>query len=267
MGQKKEDLVLDVFTPNKTISKSALRILVGTQLAFFLVVWALSPFVFLPKPIEVVHAFGFLWTQEGLGGELITSFSLNLEALCIGTIVSLALAYLSVLPFFRPVVAFIGKLRFLSLAGLSFFFTIMASNGHELKVSLLTFSIAVFLVTSMADVIASVPKEQFDLARTLRMNEWRTTVEVVILGRFDQALVAIRSCAAMGWMLMSMVESISREGGGVGALLIDQNKHFHLDAVFAIQIAILSLGLLQDYAIGLIRNVVCPYASLTLERK
>ena len=50
-------------------------------------------------------------------------------------------------------------------------------------------------------------------------------------------------------------------------MLLNQNKHFHLSAVFAIQLTILLLGLVQDYGIGLLRKVFCPYADLTLERK
>ena len=64
-----------------------------------------------------------------------------------------------------------------------------------------------------------------------------------------------------------MVESISRSEGGVGAMLLNQNKHFHLAEVFAIQILILVLGMAQDYGIGVFKRIVCPYASLTLERQ
>ena len=67
--------------------------------------------------------------------------------------------------------------------------------------------------------------------------------------------------------MLTMVEGISRSEGGVGAMLLNQNKHFHLSAVFAIQLSILLLGLVQDYGIGLLRTIFCPYASLTLERK
>jgi NitT/TauT family transport system permease protein len=83
----------------------------------------------------------------------------------------------------------------------------------------------------------------------------------------DKAFDVLRQNAAMSWMMLSLVESLSREGGGIGTLLLDQNKHFHLDAVFAIQITILLLGLLQDWAIGAMRQIVCPYADLMLERK
>jgi len=58
-----------------------------------------------------------------------------------------------------------------------------------------------------------------------------------------------------------------RSEGGVGTVLLDQNHHFRLAAVFAIQLTILLLGLIQDYGIGLAKNLLCPYAALTLERK
>lgn len=255
-----------VFAPNKIVSGSAVRLLVGVQVAALLLLWVFSPFTFLPTPAETWAAFTSLWMQ-GLGGELITSFLLNVEAIAIATGVSLLLAYATVLPFFRPVVTFLSKLRFLSLVGLTFFFTLMASSGHGLKLYLLVFSISVFFVTSMADVLDSIPKSQFDLARTLRMGEWRVVWEVVILGQFDKVFDVLRQNAAIGWMMLTMVEGMSRSEGGIGAMLLNQNKHFHLAAVFAIQITILLLGLAQDYAIGMIRRTLCPYADLTVEKK
>ena len=43
--------------------------------------WWLSPLEVLPNPAEVVTALRGLWFEQGLGRELITSFTLNLEAL------------------------------------------------------------------------------------------------------------------------------------------------------------------------------------------
>ena len=259
--------LLALFSPNRAVDKNTAKLLIGCQFAALLIVWILARTVFLPKPSEILAAFSFLWKEEGLGGELITSFFLNVEALVFATLISLLLAYATVMPFFRPVVAVLSKLRFLSLAGLSFFFTLLATNGHQLKLSLLVFSVSVFFVTGMADVIEAAPRESFDLARTLGMNEWRTVYEVIILGQADKAFTVLRQNAAIGWMMLSMVEGISREGGGIGTLLLNQNKHFHLDAVFAIQLTILILGLGQDYAIGAFRRMICPYADLALERK
>jgi len=50
-------------------------------------------------------------------------------------------------------------------------------------------------------------------------------------------------------------------------MLLNQNKHFHLAEVFAIQILILVLGMMQDYGIGVFKRIVCPYSALTLERQ
>jgi NitT/TauT family transport system permease protein len=259
--------VIGAFSPNRIISRGALRFIIGFQIAVLLLVWATSTYVFLPKPLDVWRAFVDLWNNEGLGQELIVSFLLNVQAMAWATVISLGLAYLTVVPVFQPIAHAVSKGRFLGMVGLTFFFTIIFASGHRLKVSLLVFGVAVFFVTSMIDVVAQVPKEKFDLARTLRMGEWRVVWEVIVLGRADAAFDAMRQNAAMGWMMLTMVEGISRSEGGIGALLLNQNKHFRLEAVFAIQIAILLIGLFQDYALGLAKKFLFPYADLQLEKR
>ena len=261
------DKLLGTFAPNRVISPNALRIIIVFQVAVLLLVWATSSYPFLPKPAAVWDAFIDLWSHEGLGGELITSFLLNAQAMAVATLISLGLAYLTVVPFFRPIVTALSKGRFLGMVGLTFFFTLMFTTGHRLKVSLLVFGVGVFFTTSMIDVVTQVPKSKFDLARTLRMGEWRVVWEVIVLGRADAAFDMLRQNAAMGWMMLTMVEGISRSEGGIGAMLLNQNKHFRLEAVFAIQICILIIGLFQDYAIGLAKRFICPYADLQLERR
>lgn len=255
------------FLPNRVISRTAWQLMVGIQIALALLIWIRSPFPVLPRPDEVALALRDLWMEQGLGPELWTSFTSNLEALIITTVLSLGLSYLTVLPFARPVVAALSKGRFLGLTGLTFVFTLVFGGGHPLKISLLVFGMTVFFVTSMAAVVEEIPRDKFDYARTLRLSEWRVVWEVVILGTADKAFEVLRQNAAMGWMMLTMVESISRSEGGIGAMLLNQNKHFHLAEVFAIQGLILIVGMLQDYGIGVLKRVVCPYASLTLERR
>jgi NitT/TauT family transport system permease protein len=255
------------YTPNKSTKMSTVKMIVAVQVAIFFVIWAFSPFVLVPSIGDTWTAFCEQWNQ-GLPGELLVSFTANLEAIGFACLISLGLAYLTVLAGFRPIVTFLSKLRFLSMIGLSFFFTVATKSAHQLKLSLLVFSISVFFVTGMADVIESIPKEQYDLARTLRMGPWRTVWEVVVLGQIDKAFDVLRQNAAIGWMMLTMIESMVRSEGGVGAMLTTANKHFYLNAVFAIQITILLLGLFQDYMIGLAKNkLFCPYATLGSERK
>ncbi|HKC14228.1 MAG TPA: nitrate ABC transporter permease [Vicinamibacteria bacterium] len=255
------------FAPNRALSAGALRLIIAVQVGVALAVWWSSPSPILPSPGEVARALGQLWFQEGLGRELGTSLTVNLEALALTLVISLGLSYLTVVPFFRPLAAAASKGRFLGLIGLTFAFTLTLGGGRPLKVALLVFGMTVFFVTSMADVVAAIPKENFDHARTLRMGEWRTVWEVVVLGTADKAMEALRQNAAIGWMMLTMVEGISRSEGGIGAMLLNQNKHFRLAEVFAIQLLILLVGVLQDYGIGVLRRVLFPYADLRLERQ
>ena len=120
--------------------------------------------------------------------------------------------------------------------------------------------------TSTAPVVMIVEDEY--LIRVMISDELRDAgFHVVECCTADEAIEVLRQNAAMGWMMLTMVESISRSEGGVGAMLLNQNKHFHLAEVFAIQILILVLGMTQDYGIGVFKRIVCPYSSLTLERQ
>ena len=258
---------LNVFRPNRVVSPLVMRLIAGVEIGIALLVWLASPFKVLPRPDEVLSALQKLWMTQGLGQELATSLGLNVESLAWSSLISLGLAYSTVLPFMRPIVAAIARGRFLSMVGFTFVFTLIWGGGHPLKTSLLVFGISVFYVTSMAGVIAAIPKAEFDHARTLRMSEWRVVWEVVILGTADKAFEVLRQNAAIGWMLLTLVEGIVRSEGGVGAMLLNQSKYVLLAEVFAIQIVILIVGLLQDFFIGLARRAVCPYADLTLERR
>lgn len=258
---------LEAFQPNKAIGAQTMRVLIAVQIALALLIWWLSPWAVLPKPPEVFSALGRLWSEQGLGQELLTSVGMNLQALLMTAILSLGLSYLTVLPAIRPIVAAISKGRFLGLIGLTFVFTLMVGGGRPLKLALLVFGMTVFFITSMASVVEEIPKSAFDHARTLRMSEWRAVWDVVILGTMDKAIEVFRQNAAIGWTMLTMVEGISRSEGGVGAMLLNQNKHFHLAEVFAIQILILLVGLGQDYLIGVAKRLLCPWAELTLERK
>lgn len=257
----------DAFSPNRILSPVSMQIIIGAQILILLALWFSSPYAVLPKPGEVVAELGKLWTKQGLGQELIRSFELNIKALLMSAVISIGLSYLTVLPFFRPIITVLSKGRFLSLVGFSVFFTLVLGGGEVLKLSLLVFSMTVFFLTSMASVVAEIPKETFDYARTLRMRPWRIVWEVVILGTAAEAFEAMRQNAAIGWMMLTMVEGIVRSGGGVGVLLLNNQKYMNYAAIYAIQIVILLVGIFQDTLIGFARRIFCPYSVLALERR
>jgi NitT/TauT family transport system permease protein len=258
-------MLANVFVPNRAVSRWGARTILAVHVLAALGVWTLATWVVLPRPAEVLMALTRLWSEQGLGRDLAASLELNLKALALATAISLALAYASVVPFFRPLAAATTKGRFLGLAGLTFVFTLTLGGGGALKLALLVFGISVFLVTSLRDVVASIPSASFDHAHTLRMGEWRVTWEVVVRGTAAQAADALRQNAAIGWMMLPMVEGLARADGGLGAVLLNQHKHFHLAEVFAVQLLILGVGLAQDALLSAARGWLFPYANLTTE--
>ncbi|MFO0759167.1 MAG: hypothetical protein U0359_21925 [Byssovorax sp.] len=250
------------FLPNKAIDAGTASLLVVFWAAAALLVWFASPFKSLPTPGEIWRALGHLWWEEGMGPELFSTLKLIGHAVLLTTAISLALSYATVIAFFRPAVAFVSKLRFLGLTGLVFPFTLLSGGGYALKVSLLTFGMSSFFVTSMAQVVMEIPRAELDHLRVLGAGEGRIFWEVVVRGTFEKALDILRQNLAMGWAMITMVEGISRAEGGIGAMILNQNKHFYLAEVYAILIVILVLGLLMDYAMGVLTRLLCPYAEM-----
>ena len=256
----------NVFKPNKSINKATFLTLCITWLIGVTFIWHISAGEVLPKPLAVATAFLNLFTQSDFVHEMIVSMTLAFQSVILTFVVSMFISYLTVIPFFKPLGEAFTKLRYLSLVGLQFVFMLMAAGGHSLKLWMLVFSMSVFFVTSMLEELR-VPRDEMNHARTLGMSEWRIVYEVKLYGRIDKAYEVLRQNFAMAWMMLTMVEVISRSEGGIGIMLTNQNKHFQLDSVFAIQIAILMVGIAIDYLFGVTRNFFFPYSCLTQDIK
>ena len=254
---------LEVFMPNKSVGLQVMFVVIVLQILFVGIYWTSNTTEILPRPIEIWESFKKLTTNSGLLGEMWISMKLCLDAVIKTLIISLIICYSTVLSVFKPIAFVVTKFRFLTLVGLSFVFTLITNDGYDLKIWLLTFGMTVFFVTSMMRVIKDITKNELNHARTLGMSEWRVVWEVVILSKIDKVFDIIRNNFAIAWMMLTLVEGLSRADGGVGAMLINQNKHLHLDSVFAIQFLILFVGIGMDYVFGVLKRTVCHYANLT----
>jgi NitT/TauT family transport system permease protein len=260
------DKIINLFLPNSKNSRSAITIMIIVQIAVFMLIWFTGASKLLPTPTEIFTALGRLFQEQNLAYELWNSTWLCLKSMLIAVVISLFISYATVIPFFRPIAFIVSKFRFLTLVGLSFVFTLMTSSGSSLKVSLMVFGITVFFVTSLVSIIKNIPKYEFYHARTLRMSEWQVVWEVIILGRFDMVFEVVRQNFAISWMMLTLVEGISRADGGVGVLLLNNQKLLRLSDVFAIQLVILLVGILLDWSIGKLKEFFFPYSNLGVEK-
>lgn len=251
--------LIKAFTP---IDKSIMSILALGQGALLILLWCLSPTGVIPNPFEIAHAWHNLASTQGLLVELFNSLTTIWVALFWSTLITLVVGVLSCTNFFKPISHWITAFRFLGFAGITFLFTLWTDTGSELKIWLLTFGMTAFLLTNVLAVVDSITQEQVEYGHTLRMNGWQMVYEILMRGKLDEILDLIRQNAAIGWTMLSMVEGIVRSEGGIGALLLNQSKHLHLSAIFAIQITILVYGLFQDIVLKHVRYNICPYTKL-----
>lgn len=247
-------------TPNAMVKDPVVLSLAIGWVAFLVLFWTFADIKMVPTPQSVLTGLLTQW-NDGAIVHLFSSLSTSLESIAWATTLGLGLCYLATIPAFRAPVAALGKLRFLSLTGLSLYFVMFTPNGHALKVSLLAFSILTFFINDMMRVIDDIPQSSFDHARTLGFGPWTVLREVVMRGTLADALESIRMNAAMAWMMLTMVEGLSRSEGGVGVMLTNLNRSMNLGTLVGIQLMIFAVGIGQDRLIKAVKAVVCPYTN------
>lgn len=253
---------MKIITPFHVATVQAQRIILVSQLVIFFGFWILSPSKFIPSPFEILSTFNTLAQQQGLLKELFSSALTILQAIALSTFISLCIASLSTLSIFNGPAKWLTSLRFLGFAGITFLFTLWTKDGASLKLWLLTFGMTVFMVTNILAVVDSITMRELDYAKTIRLSPVRALYELFFRGKLHDILDLVRQNAAIGWVMLSMVEGLVRSEGGIGSMLLNQNRYFNLSAVFAIQITILLYGLLQDYIMQLIRLALCPHIAM-----
>jgi ABC-type nitrate/sulfonate/bicarbonate transport system permease component len=246
------------FTP---VRARWLQLLVATQAAAALALWALSGSRTLPSPAEVAAAWLDLVRHQGLLLELWASVKVSLLALTLSTLAAVTVVALSTAPLFMPLARLSAALRFLGFAGLTYVFMLLSGDAIVLRVAILAFGMFVFMVTALLADLAATSRDQIDHCRTLGMRHWRITGEVVVLGKAPVILDLMRQNAAVGWTLLTLVEGLTRSAGGIGALLLNQNRYFLLAGVFAIQATILAVGLAQDTLLSMLKDSTCPWSN------
>jgi sulfonate transport system permease protein len=254
-----------LFQPFKKISRHSFILMAIGQVIIAILLWHTASDGLIPKPARVAEAFFDLLPTKLLMDNILVSLTLTLKAMLYSILITLFFSYLSVMPFFRSIALFLVKCRYLTLTGLIFIFTLLTKDGSQLKLSLLVFGIVPFFVTSFLSVIVHINKQEYDLCRTLRYNNWETLYEVIIIGKGDQVLEILRQNFAIAWLMITLVEGLSMSEGGVGTLLIKYNKYNDLPHVLALQVVIFIIGIGFDYLLGSLKRWLFPYTRLQLQ--
>lgn len=250
------------FTPLEGLSKLEKTILVVVEAAIGLGLWQLLGNSLIPGPLQVLTSVLAIASTSVFWENFVTSLWLTTFGMGVSIAISLALTYASVIPAMMPIAQLATKLRYLTLTGLIFVFTLLTKDGSQLKTSLLVFGIVPFFVTSLMSTLASINSQEYELAKTLKMNPLKMVWEIIIVGRLDSAIDTVRQNFAIAWMMITMVEGLSMSEGGLGSMIIKSNKYLDLHTVFALLVVIFVLGLAIDFVLRKLREWLFPYVKI-----
>ncbi|MEK7255870.1 MAG: ABC transporter permease subunit, partial [Bacteroidota bacterium] len=216
----------------------------GSQRMMLIVVWIVLVFAWwlfatsgekslLPPPGKVLEGMKSLW-YEGLAMHVLSSLRLALHATLISLVISLAIAYLSPVPFMRPVASFFSQLRYLPLTGITFYLAMIVSDARTMQVWVLVVFMSLYFITSLLGVIRDIPQEEIDHARSLGCSRWEVLWEVVVKGRLDYVIEVLRQNLAITWMMLVTVESILVAAGGLGVLIKNSDRFMNHGRILAL---------------------------------
>ncbi len=252
-------LFKSLITPFGDIHNRSLVVIIVLELVFFLASWQMFKPILIPGPGEVGNSLLAFLSDSDFYTNIISSLVLTFKAMFFSIIIASVISYGYVMPILRPISKFLIKFRYLSMIGLLFVFMLLFKNGDSIKMSALMFGIIPFFASSLLTSIDKIKQEEMDMCRTLKYTRWQELYELIIFGRAETLLEAVRLNFAMAWMMITMVESLSMSSGGIGVLLYKYNKYNQLEPIFALQIIIFALGVAFDYALSKIRYATFPH--------
>lgn len=256
-------MITKLFKPFEELSKSQNNLISLGWLISILGLWIVTSLVgtthLFPTISQVLEGFKTLWST-GLIPNIGNSLTLFLQALVYSTIISCGILYLSPLPIIRPVANIISTFRFLPLAGVSLYLSFMIHNARNVQVSVLVIFMSLFLITSLLKSISGI-EDDINHAKTLGCNRWEILLEVIIKGRLDYVIEAIRQNLAIICAFLVFVELLNTTSGGLGLMIGNAQKNSSQGEMVAAQIIILLFGRLLDFSLTFIRKKAFKYSN------
>lgn len=250
-------LFLGLWLLSVALRKSMAETMTSTELLDNWLYNLVRPF---PSPSEVTTALYNMWAKHQLLSHIWSTLKLNIVGLIYSSILSLVISYLSVIPIFKPFNSFVKLLRYIPFIGFTLIFFSLFTIGWPTKVAMLTTGMTFFLVTSMTDVINSIPRMKYELAKVLGYNDWQVFYNVVIRPTLPQMIDMVAQNAAIGWIMITSIETYSRNEKGIGTQLYAYYSTNNLPEVYALLLIIGFIALLEDSLFSFLKRFLFPYS-------
>ncbi len=103
--------------------------------------------------------------------------------------------------------------------------------------------------------VSSVSKDYLDVARVLEMPRWRRITKIIWPASLPYIFTGLRISLGIAWLVIVAVEMLTG-GSGIGFFVWDEWSRFNLNSVFLAILVIGLTGLILDYAVGKIQQLV-----------
>jgi nitrate/nitrite transport system permease protein len=103
--------------------------------------------------------------------------------------------------------------------------------------------------------VSSVPKDYLDVAQVLEMHRWRQITKIILPASLPYIFTGLRISLGIAWLVIVAVEMLTG-GIGIGFFVWDEWSRLNLSSVFLAVFIIGLTGLILDYAVGKIQELV-----------
>ncbi|MBD2166925.1 nitrate ABC transporter permease [Calothrix membranacea FACHB-236] len=103
--------------------------------------------------------------------------------------------------------------------------------------------------------VSSVPKDYLDVARVLEIPRWRRITKIIWPASLPYIFTGLRISLGIAWLVIVAVEMLTG-GIGIGFFVWDEWSRLNLSSVFLAVFVIGVTGLILDYAVGKLQELV-----------
>ena len=103
--------------------------------------------------------------------------------------------------------------------------------------------------------VSSVSKDYLDVARVLEMSQWRRITKIILPASLPYIFTGLRISLGIAWLVIVAVEMLTG-GVGIGFFVWDEWSRLNLSSVFLAVFVIGITGLLLDWAVGKVQELV-----------
>jgi len=256
----------DLFKLGGSLTKSQDNILSLVGFVFIIMLWqaviqigGVSNTIF-PSPFRVITAMIELIKDYNLLGNLWYSFKLNFYGYIEAIAISIPLGFLiGLFPFFNGILSkWVGAIRFLPLTALTGIFIGIFGIALDMKVHFLSFGIIIYLLPIFVSRVGETDMVHRQTIWTLGATKWQTFRYVYFPSVMSKIFKDIAVIIAVSWTYIIVAELIAKDMG-VGALIATSAKQSRTDWVFAILIAIIAAGYVNDLMMKTSEKILYPY--------